>query len=264
MPQDPRRQRRAELDKQLFQAWQSGDQAAFQTIWEHLWSTMFSVAVAYCRSMGYKPEDAVDGATDAVNDAWIGIDSKLRAGYRWTADSSFVSLVESRVILRCKDWRRRKYRWTNGLVDLPGVAEEQGDDFLERLVPVEPTQGADALVTIRTQEEVDSLVCRLAARREICRGQPALAQLIDAQLAYVRECVARTVEEVDTSAMTLDELIPLMNRGMFDASKADMNRFIMARLRITRNTLDTRQADIRALVAAVRPKDPEDNAVAAL
>ena len=54
-----------------------------------------------------------------------------------------------------------------------------------------------------------------------------------------------TAYGVNTEGMTLDELVERADPEKFAASKSELYKFIMKRLAIGRDTLDTRLADIR-------------------
>lgn len=237
----------ARLDERLFRAWQAKDEAARADAWVHIWDLSYSVAVALCRGFAPDEHTAQEWASHAITGAWIDIERQLQQGLRWDGDPEFVGLLRAHVTYRCKDRYRAYWRLTSHFEDFLGVPDDQRAERLDALATIPPTQEVKELAAARTHEAIGGLVSRLTAEREICRSSPALVEILDAMLAYVLECCARAVVG-DSRLLTLDELIPLVNRDVFDASMADMNQFILERLKINRNTLDTRRKQIRRRV----------------
>jgi hypothetical protein len=208
--------------------------------------------------MGLNREDAEAAAVSAYSDTWRSLERQLQDGLQWTGEPAFLKHITAHIVYRIKDARRQHYRRTNRLDDLLGDPEEARTARLERLTPVAPNQGApedpDEAVALRTEMAVGHIVTTLATWKEVCRmrKRKALVAVLDAQLEYIRHCVAKAVTNLGSErhpeAMTLDELLPYLDPDAFHASQPEMSQFIMDALTINRGTLDTRRKQIRELV----------------
>jgi DNA-directed RNA polymerase specialized sigma24 family protein len=261
MPPVSRSQDVTQIDEELFRAWQSGDHDARNRIWGQLWRRYYTVSFAFCLKWGLNPDDAREAANDAYTGAWHSLEKQLRKGLPWTGEANFLEHVEATVIYRSRDALRKRFRWANQRDDLLGDTEEERTERLERLTPVAPNQGADddpgEVAAVRTQQAVAHIITTLAIWKELCRKQPSLVAFLDAQLEYLRQCVAKSVTDLesdrDPETMTLDELLPYLDRDRFRAKQNEMNQFIMDTLKINRNQLDTRRRKIRQRVGPFRP-----------
>lgn len=239
------------VDADLFAAWKAGDAVARNEAWRRLWTSTYSWVVPFCRTMAPDDLAAQEWAADAINAVHAELEKLLAGGFTWRGEPQFAGMFANYVKRRCLD-RCRAFMRTDGRnADIRLESEGVEAD----LPSSPPVQESEAVDLARTREAVDDLVCRLARRREVCGSRRALVDIIDAMLAYLRECCLRAVVTVDAATaapLTLDQLVPLIDRQAVVASSSEMSEFIMAHLGIDRPTLDNRNREIRKLLLVVQ------------
>lgn len=235
----------AKVDEQLFDAWKSGDPAARDEAWRRLWATNYSWAVPFCRAMAPDDLTAKEWAADAWKAALRNLEARMAAeGFSWRGESQFAGLFVEYLKRRCLDCRRAELRVTAPTRRSAGNTAQE----LDVVLPPVPADEDRQIEAAQTRAAIEKMVERLAGCKEMCRGRPALAAIFEARQAYLRECCVRAVVGVPNAAsLSLDELVPLLDRHAVEASSEEMNRFTMARLKISRGTLDVRLQDFRKL-----------------
>lgn len=252
----------ARLAERLRRARQSRHWAAYEALWVERHPALFTAAYHYCVRIGCDAATAGQRATDALGDAWAEIGATLAPSEDpedpddsnvqkdpmtpCPGEPEFLKRLNARVIYRCKDRRREAALWDARHPDVERAGDDERDDLWEKLVGVPATQEEDLLGGARTRAAISDLVIRLATLRELCRNRPALIVTVDAMLAYVHHCFGRAVPPgIDTTSMSLDDLVKHAEPAGVDATKTAMFQYLMERLRVKRNGIDTRMADIR-------------------
>lgn len=206
---------------------------------------LYSLAVAICRRNAVDRCQALQWAQDALTNAWQDVDDRLRTGHQWEGEPRFVGLVKTRVIFHALRRREAGATWNQRVRDLP--ATERGEDPLDAIRSVPPNQGEGALAIATTRAGVAHVIGRVRRLKGIVWNRPKLAEVLDASLAYLRACCERAAPDAQGRGLPLGEVIPYIDRDAFEATETELNRFIMARLGISRNVLDQRRRQIRML-----------------
>lgn len=237
----------ARVDEQLFNAWKSGDPAARAEAWTRFSELTYSWAVAFCRPMAPDDLTAEEWAADASEAALRNLEARMAwEGFSWRGESQFAGLFGEYLKNRCRDCRRASLRVA---VRFRRSARDTDQDDLELVLPPVPADEEHQLEVDRTYEALERMVETLGRGKEICTGRPKLEAIFDAREAYLRECCLRAVVGVaNAESLSLDELVRLLDRQAVEASQEEMNKFTMARLKISRGALDTRLQAIRALI----------------
>ncbi|MBY0494539.1 MAG: hypothetical protein K2Y23_10005 [Cyanobacteria bacterium] len=235
----------ATVDEQLFDAWRSGDPAARDEAWTRLWNLNCSWAVPFCRTMAPDDLTAEAWAAEASDAALSNLEARIAAeGFSWRGESQFAGLFGQYLKRRCLDRRRAELRVTAPTRRTAGVTAQE----LDVVLPPVPADEEHLIEVAHTRAAIEAMVERLGGCKEVCRGRPALEAVFDAREAYLRECCVRAVVGVaNAESLSLDELVPLLDRHAVEASSEEMNKFTMARLKISRGTLDVRLQEFRKL-----------------
>lgn len=233
------------VDEQLFDAWKSGDPAARDEAWTRLWTTNYSWAVPFCRTMAPDDLTAREWAADAWKAALSNLEARMAAeGFSWRGESQFAGLFGEYLKRRCLDRRRAELRATTQARRSAGDTAQE----LDVVLPPVPADEDHQIEAAQTRGAIEKIVQRLAGCKEMCRGRPALEAIFEARRAYLLECCVRAVVGVaNADSLSLDELVPLLDRHAVEASSEEMNKFTMARLKISRGTLDVRLQEFRKL-----------------
>ena len=247
------------VDEELFAAWKAEDPAARTEAWNRLWTATYSWAAPYCRSMAPDAFAADEWAAEAIFSALADVERRLRDEFSWQGEPQFAGMFSNYVRRRCIDRCRAFMRLAAREAD--EGREQVAGGRPDRSPSVPAMQEDDTIGIAGTVAAIGDIAFRLAWQREICAERPALAEIMEAKQAYLRECCVRAVVGLavpDADAMRLDDLVPLIDRCGFDASSPEMNEFIMNRLGIDRMTLDNRLREIRKLLRRVQSGEADD------
>jgi hypothetical protein len=233
------------IDAALFARWSSGDRAARDEAWKRVWTTMMSYAIAIAQ--GFVPDrpTAEEWGADAVTQTLIEFEQNLVKGFSWRGEAQFVGIVVTRVRQRILD----RYRvLARDAIRTDDLDRDDNEARLGAALRTPPNQRAAAPAVARTRDAIEGIVSRLAGTREICGKRKALVDVVSGDIQYVHSCCARAVSGVETTNLSLDDIVLCMDCAQFEASEAEMNQFVMASLGIDRNTLYLRRREIRKLL----------------
>jgi DNA-directed RNA polymerase specialized sigma24 family protein len=224
----------------LFAAWQRRDLDARNEVWSRLYVTAYSFAVAFCR--GLAPDDlaAEEWGHDAIVQVFCEVDARIES-FTWQGDSQFTGVMITMIKRRALDGFRAHYRYASRTDDLFFGTDDDRNEQFENAARVAAPQAMSA----RTHDAIAALISRLAQARERCRTRPALVDVVNATIDYVHDCCGRATIGVETKRLPLDEIVPLMDHGAFEASTRDLNAFVRERLKIDGPTLLDRRREIR-------------------
>jgi DNA-directed RNA polymerase specialized sigma24 family protein len=248
------------IDEALFNAWQAGNSAACEQIWQEFHRRIFAIAVRFCARFGGRA-DPENAAADGFTRAWRQLErgpapAKLRIV--WLGEASLVAYVRNLVILRCRDALRVERPWFERLVDVLQSRDGEGGDVLELLSSVEA--GQPELVR---GEILRRVLRELALVTETCRcqGRDALLPVLlairgcihDRLLHVVRRTGATRSDGRAWDSLSTDELADAIEtaelENVFD--KTAMRDQVMARLGMhttdERNKFEQRMHDIRRM-----------------
>jgi hypothetical protein len=241
------------VDAMLFVAWQAGDPWARSEAWERLQATTISWALPFCRTLASDDLAARELYADGLNDAFLEMDEQVTSGdFRWRGEDQFAGVFTNLLRWRCLGRHRKWLRYWLRIADRGREGNETDDDLEKLIAPSLPAQEDGAIAIAATRQGIEQMVTRLGMHRMLCKNarRKALVAVINQQLEYLRQCCMRSVAPTDTDAttLTLDQLVPLIDRDAVEASSPEMSKFIMSRLRISRNTLDKRKKQIQAII----------------
>jgi DNA-directed RNA polymerase specialized sigma24 family protein len=241
-----------QLDKAIFCAWKSGDEAAKQKAWLWLWQVLLSEVERFCCQLCHDTAMAQDCAVEAFNRTMKEIEDKIRQGdVGWQGEESFVAYVRKRLRYRCRDECRRRWREQKRTVSLDAPTDS-GVPLLDLLDLWGFTEKSPEQILFNANG-ARSTVRLLAALREACRRRKALVEVLHLVEEYLRDALARAVpSEMIKPNMSFDDLLEAVAMEQLRVIRTEMNKFIMRKLDITENTVNLRMREIRRVLDELR------------
>lgn len=234
------------LNEQLFRAWESGDPSARHDVWEETYEKIYKRA----EYLAFRFTNDRDTARRWAHDALLSALAKVERDFveepgkvAWLGARQFASyMLRGAKYAVMQQW----YANTQKTQDSAEVFKDDSEEeWTDNFVVVPPDQEQAVLV----RRAIAAVVKRLLDQRIICRGRRALIALIDAKLDYIHFCCKRAVPNEDAQSLGFDEAAAAMDVRIFRSESEEMSEFVMQQLDLNRRAFDSRQAQVKGLVA---------------